>query len=92
MQGFKACPAVPRLPTGDIDFIVGALSQLATRHDNLLELVVNVAEEDPFVALRLLQVCGVNRFGDILSAVPLESTSIFAEQRDLAITRALAVI
>ena len=57
-----------------------------------MELVGNVAEEEPFATLRLLQVRGVNRFGHIFGAVPPESASIFAEQRDLAITRALAVV
>jgi len=69
-----------------------ALRQVADRHDNLLELVGNVSEKDPFAALRLLQVCGINRFGHILGAVPPEAASLFAEQRDFAITNALAVV
>ena len=68
------------------------LQQVADRHDNLLELVGDVSEEDPFVALRLLQVCAVNCFGHILSAAPPEAASLFAEQRDLAITNALALV
>ena len=36
--------------------------------------------------------CGVNRFGPILSAVPPEYVSAFAEQRDLAITCALTAV
>ena len=39
------------------------------RHDKLLPLVENVAVDDPFEALRLLQVCGVIRFGHIISSV-----------------------
>ncbi len=42
--------------------------------------------------MRLLQVCGVNRFGHILSAVPPEAATIFAQQQDFAITKALAAI
>ncbi len=71
---------------------MNALHQLALRHDNLLELVRDVSEQDPFAALRLLQMCGVNRFGHILSAVPPEMASLFAEHRDLPITDTLATI
>ena len=39
---------------------------MARRHDNLLDMVADVADEDPFAALRHLQVCGVNRLGHIL--------------------------
>ena len=80
-------PVRYRKPTTTCDFILGALRRLATRRDNnLLELAGDVAEEEPFATLRLLQVSGVNYFGHILNAVPRESASIFAEQRDLAIT------
>jgi len=79
VQGFKACLGVPRHPAKDVKCILEALQQVANRHDNLLELVGDVSEEDPFAALRLLQVCAVNRFGHILSAVPPEAASLFAE-------------
>jgi hypothetical protein len=92
VQGFEACLGLPRHPTNNEDFIINALQQVALRHDNLLELVRGVSEEDPFATLRLLQVCGVNRFGHILSAVPPETTSLFAEHRDLLITDTLATI
>jgi hypothetical protein len=75
-----------------VEFILAALQQVADHHDNLLELVGDVSEEYPFVALRLLQVCAVNRFEHILSAGPPEAASLFAEQRDLAITNVLAVV
>ena len=92
VHGFKACMWVPRHPANDVELILEALQQVANRHDNLLELFGDVSEEDPFAALRLIQVCAVNRFGHILSAVPPEAASLFAEQRDLAITNALAVV
>ena len=54
VQGFKACLGVPYHPAGDEDFILGALQQLAVRHDSLLELVGDVSEENSFATLRLL--------------------------------------
>ena len=92
MHGFKAYLRVPRHPANDGDLILEALRQFAIHHDNLLELAGDVSEEDPFAALRLLKICGVNRFGHILSAVPPESGSLFAEQRDLDITNASAAV
>ncbi len=65
VSGFKACLGVPRHPTNDNSFIADALRPLGKRHDNLLDLVAYVSEEDPFGALRLMQVCGVNRFGHV---------------------------
>ena len=92
VHGFKACLGIPRHPANDVEFILAALQQIADHQDNLLELVGDVSEEYPFVALRLLQVCAVNRFEHILSAGPPEAASLFAEQRDLAITNVLAVV
>jgi hypothetical protein len=69
-----------------------ALRHVIVRHDNHLELVGDASQEDPFVALRLLQVCGVNRFGHILSAAPPESASLFAKQRYMAITNACEAV
>ena len=39
-------------------------------HDRLLDLTEEVSDEDPFAALRLLQTCGIQRFGHVLSVVP----------------------
>ncbi len=39
-------------------------------HDMLLDLTEEVSDEDPFAALRLLQTCGIQRFGHVLSVVP----------------------
>ncbi len=52
--GFKACLGVSRHPVADGDFIVNALRHVADLHSNLLELVADVSEEDPFAAIRLL--------------------------------------
>jgi len=72
VQGFKACLGAPRHPTNDGDFIMSALDLVVSRHDSLLDLISDVAEEDPCAALGLLQICGVNKFGHIISAVPPE--------------------
>jgi hypothetical protein len=77
VTGFKACMGVPRHPTNNIFFIEEALGPLGSKHDNLLDLVASVSEEDPFGALRLLQVCGGNRFGHVMSAFPPEATATF---------------
>ncbi len=42
---------VPRHPANYGDFIMHALRQVAVRHDNLLEQIRDVSEEDPFAAL-----------------------------------------
>jgi len=65
---------------------------MATRHDALLDLVSSMSEEDPFGALRLLQVCGDNKFGHVLSAVPPEVVSTLCEDRDAAIAATLGTI
>jgi hypothetical protein len=59
---------------------------------NLLELVTYVSNEHPFAALSLLQVCGVKRFGHILSVVPPRSLATFCEQRDATITTTFGAI
>ena len=71
------CLGVPRHPTNDGDFILSALDPVASRHDILLDLISDVSEEDPFAALRMLQICGVNRLGHILSVVPPELPADF---------------
>jgi len=52
-----------------VDFITKAMRKPAPRHDRLLLLVKDIAEEAPITALRLLQVCGVNMFGHVISTV-----------------------
>ena len=57
--GFKACLSIPGHPKNEDSCIVAALEPVVKRHDSLVDLAVVVSKEDPFVALRLLQVCGV---------------------------------
>jgi hypothetical protein len=83
---------VPRHPTNKDSFIVDAMETVAKRHDNLMDLVVVVSEEDPFAALRLLQVGGVNRFDHISSVVPPNSSVAFCDRRDGEIIAALGTI
>jgi hypothetical protein len=52
-----------------VDFITKVMRKPAPRHDRLLLLVKDIAEEAPITALRLLQVCGVNMFGHVISTV-----------------------
>jgi hypothetical protein len=92
VTGFKACLGVPKHPTHNDSFIAEALLPVAGRHDNLLDLFSAVFEEAPFAPLRLLQVCGVNRFGHILRAVPPDATATFCAQRDAAIGATLGAI
>ena len=70
VTGFSAFLGVPRHASNDPHFITTTLEKLGTRHDCLLDLVEEVFVEDPFAALILLQVCGVPRFGHVISSVP----------------------
>jgi len=92
VNGFKACLDVPMHSSKCSRFITKALQSLAKRHDSLLDLVADVSKEDPFAALRLLQVCGVNRFGHVLSAVPPDVAAPLCEDRDAAVVVALGAI
>jgi len=89
---FKACLGVPMHSSNCNRFITEALQPLAKRHDSLLDLVADVSEEDPFAALRLLQVCGVNKFGHVLSAILPDVAVAFCEDRGAAIATALGAI
>ncbi len=51
-------------------------------HDRLLNLTEEVSDEDPFAALRLLQTCGIKRFGHVLSAVPPDMVREFAARNE----------
>jgi len=66
----SSCLGVPRHARNDPDLITATLVNIGVRHDRLLDLVEDVDDEDPFAALRLLQVCGAQRFGHIISYVP----------------------
>ncbi len=71
VHGLSACLGDPRHATNDPQFISASLENLGIGHDILIDLVKSLAGEDSFAALRLLQVSGVQRFGHIISAVPL---------------------
>jgi hypothetical protein len=71
VPGFNDCLGVPHHVTNDPEFIAESLHNLEARHDRPLDLVEDVADEDPLAALRLLiQVCGVQPFGHIINGVP----------------------
>jgi hypothetical protein len=72
--------------TNDHAFIAASLDNLWVRNDRLLNLVDAVADEDPFAALRLLKVSGVQQFGHIISTVPPSMSSDFAHSRNKAVT------
>ncbi len=54
VEGFKSCLGVPMHFENDPDFIHAALLKMGVTHDRLLDLIEEVADEDPFAALRLL--------------------------------------
>ena len=64
----------------------------AARHDRLLQLVRDIAEDEPLTTLRLLQVCGVNSFGHVIAAVPPTIIRQFTETRDMAVVNCLETI
>ena len=92
VTGFSACLGVPRHPSNDPEFISNSLALLGVRHDRLLDLIEDIATEDPFAGLRLLQVCGVNRFGHIISVVPPPLVLQFATDRDEAVSTTFSAI
>ena len=92
VSGFKLCLGVPRHHTNDQVFITAALHDFGVKHDRLLDLVEEVSDEDPFAALRLLEVCGVSMFGHMLCAVPPACAVDFARSRDEAVATTLATI
>jgi hypothetical protein len=70
VHGLEVCQGVPRHREMCANFITKAMQKPAARHDRLLLLAKDIAVEAPLTALRLLQVCGVNGFGHVISAVP----------------------
>jgi hypothetical protein len=57
VEGLEACLGTPRHRRMCVDFITQAMRKAAARHDRLLLLVRDIAEDAPLTALRLLQVC-----------------------------------
>jgi len=92
VAGFKSCLGVPRHFDNDPVFLHEALQAIGSTHDRLLDLTEEIADEDPFAALRLLQTCGINRFGHVPSAVPPPLVAAFARERDESIATTFATI
>jgi hypothetical protein len=92
VTGFTSCLGVPRHATNDHVFTSTTLESLGERHDRLLDLIEEVADVDPFAALRLLQVCNVNRFSHTISSVPPPLVHDFAIARDEAVAATVAAI
>ena len=87
VQGLEACLGIPRHRQMCTDFINKTIRKPATRHGRLLNLVKDIAEDDPLTGLRLLHVCGVNRFGHVISAVLPAIIRQIAESRDATVAR-----
>jgi len=92
VTGLSDCLGVPRYPANDPHIIDASLESLGVRHDRLLDLAEVVAYEDPFVVLRLLEVCGIQRFGQIISTVPPLMVADFARSRDEVVQTTFAAI
>jgi hypothetical protein len=92
VDGFKSCLGVPRHFENDPVFLHEAMQTIGSAHDRLQDLTEEIADEDSFAALRILQTCGINRFGHVLSAVPPPLVATFARERDEAIATTFATI
>ena len=91
--GFKACVRVPKHVDNDQEFITNDLQDLGVKHGRLSDPTTEeIADEDPFVALRLLQVCGVSKSGHVLNVIPLSIVIDFSRRRDEAVAATLATI
>jgi len=92
VEGFSSCLGVPRHSSNDPEFMHNAMKKMGATHDRLLDLPEKIADEDPFAALRLLQTCGISKFGHVLSVVPPSLARDFARERDEAIAATFATI
>jgi hypothetical protein len=92
VDGFTSCLGVPRHFSNDPVFLHEAMQKMGGAHDRLLDLTEEIADEDPFAALRLLQTCGISKFGHVLSAVPPALAQDFARERDEAISATFSTI
>ena len=74
-------------------FITDAMTKLGVKLNRLLDLAEEFSDDDPFAALRLLQMCGVFRFGHDLSGVPPQTRAReFARDMNEAIATTFATI
>jgi len=92
VQGLEACLGIPRRRHMCVDFITRAMRKPTARHDRLLCLARDIAEDALLTVLRLLYVCGVNRFVHVISTVPPGIIHLFAEARDAAVVHCLEAI
>ena len=92
VQGLEAYLGISRHRRRCVDIITKAMKKPAARHDRLLSMTRNIAEDAPLTALRLLQVCCVDKFGHVISTVPPEIIRPFAEARDAAVVHCLEAI
>ena len=92
VAGFQSCLGVPRHFSNDPFFMDDAMKKMGGAQERLLDLTEEIADEDPFAALRLLQTCAISKFGHVLSAVPPDLAKEFAEDRDAAIAATFATI
>jgi hypothetical protein len=92
VRGLEACLGIPRHMGMCMDFISGAMKKPVARHDRLLQLVMDIAEEAPLTALRLLHVRGVNWFGHVIYVVPPCIIRPCAVARDAAVVSCLESI
>jgi len=92
IQGFSTCLGVPRHIDNKHAFIIDALTAIGAKHDRLLNLSEEISDDTPFATLRLLQVCGITRFGHVLSAVPHAKAREFARDGNEAIATTFATI
>ncbi len=73
-------------------FISIAMRKPSPRHDKLLRLVMDIADDTPLTALSTLQVCNVNMFNHVISAVPRDIIRPFIAERDAAVIGCLEVV
>jgi len=85
VMGLEAYLGIPRHRRMYTDFISKAMEKHAAKHNRLLQLVRDIAEDEPLTALRLLNVCGVNGYEHGIAAVPPTIIRKFAEARDIAV-------
>jgi hypothetical protein len=92
VEGFTSCLGVPRHFSNDPEFLHNAMQKMGGAHDKLLDLTEEIADEGPIAALRLLQTCGISKFGHDLSAVPPAIAQDFAREIDEAIAATFSTI
>ena len=91
-DGLKSCLGVPRHFNNDPEFLHYSLQNVGIAHDTLMDLTAEIADKEPFAALRLLQTWRISRFGHVLSTVPPPLANAFARERDDAIAATFATI